>query len=107
MPTTITKAMLSAIPSGPGAAPMNRSEGVIARAAPVPTTPFRRHQEERRLGRPATLSSVARRPVGVRGASRTSSRARNALPRWLIRSFCSAVSSAIVTSQPTGTKIGS
>ena len=29
IPTTITNAMLSAIPSGPGATPKNRSRGVI------------------------------------------------------------------------------
>ena len=34
IPTTITKAMLSPIPSGPGATPMNRSRGVIAWALP-------------------------------------------------------------------------
>ena len=39
IPTTTTKAMLSAIPSGPGAAPMNRSKGVIA-WVPASRTPF-------------------------------------------------------------------
>ena len=40
-------------------------------------------------------------------ASSCSPRARKARPRWLIRSFSSSVSSAIVRSPPPGTKIGS
>src|SRR4029453_18536813 len=42
-----------------------------------------------------------------RYADRSSARARKARPRWLIRSFSSSPSSAIVRRSPSGTKIGS
>src|SRR4029078_1097590 len=44
---------------------------------------------------------------GSEASSRSGRGPRNARPRWLMRSFCSSVSGAIVSSQPSGTKIGS
>jgi len=73
----------------------------------------RRGRDRRRAGRavhPRICPPPA--PPGVRGVgqgSRASSsrRARNARPRWLMRSFSSGGSSAMVSSHPAGTKMGS